>query len=76
MHDQSHGPIQSLVLGKGAVSTLVCQNPNTGKDESLHGGVCYPAESAKVWGGEVWNVGFGEIDEGRGVEEVADDVCH
>lgn len=58
------------------MSTLMCQDPNPSEHESLHGCVCYPAESSQVWVREVGNVGLCEVDEGGGVEEVADDVGH
>lgn len=76
VHDQSHGPVQLLALGESSMSTFVCQNPDTGEDETLNGGVGNPGSEAEVWVGEEWNVGDGEVDEGREVEEVADDVGH
>lgn len=76
MHDQSHSPIQSLVLAESTVSTFMCQNPNTSKNKTLNSGVCNPSSESKVWIWEHWDEGEGEVNEGGDVEVIADNVCH
>ena len=76
MHDQSHGPIELLALGEGTMPAFVCQDPDTGKDESLDGSVSYPSCESSVDIGDEGDIGDGEVDQGRNVEEIADDVCH
>lgn len=76
MHDQTHGIIELLGLRKGAMAALVCQNPDTGEDETLDGGVCNPGCESKVDIGQERNVGNGEVDQGGEVEVIANDVCH
>ena len=76
MHDQAHGVVELLVLGESTMAALVCQNPDAGKDEALDGGVCSPGCESKV---DIWEQGdvcHGEVDEGREVEVIADNVCH
>ena len=76
VHDQSHGPIELLVLGKGPVATLMCQNPDTGKDEPGDRGVCSPGKSSQRGGWDHGDVGCGSIDEHGVVEKVAHHICH
>lgn len=76
MHDQAHGVVELLVLGESTMAALVCQNPDTGEDEALDGGVCSPGRESKV---DIWEQGdvcHGEVDKGREVEIIADNVCH
>ena len=76
MHDETHGVIEHLVLRKGTMAALVCQDPDTGEDEALHGGVGYPGCEPQVWVGEERDVGDGEVHEGCAVEVVADNIGH
>lgn len=76
VHDQAHGVIELLVLGESTVAALVCQNPDTGEDEALDGGVCNPGRESKVDIGEERDICHGKVDECREVEVVADNVCH
>lgn len=76
MHDQSHGPIEVLVLGESAVAAFVGENPDAGEDEALDGGICYPGCEAKILIGEEMDVVYGQVDEGGCVEGIAYDVGH
>lgn len=76
VHDEAHGVVELLRFGEGAVSALVCKNPNAGEDEALNGSICSPSREAKIDIGEERNVGDGEVDKGREVEVIAEHVCH
>lgn len=76
MHDETHGPIQALVLGEGTVAALMSQDPDASKDEALNGGVGDPSSGSQVDGGQHRNVGDGEVDQSTEVEEVAGHICH
>ena len=76
VHDQAHGVIEQLVLGEGAVSTLVCENPDAREDTSCREAVCRPRREPKVGIGEERDVRDGEEDEDTVVEVVADDIGH
>lgn len=76
MHDQTHGPIELLRFGEGPMATLVCQNPDTGEDETLYCRIRNPCEESKVRVGEERDVCGRKIDQGGGVAEVSDNVCH
>ena len=76
MHDQSHSPVQLLVLAECSMSALVCQNPNAGENEALNGGIRNPGCKSEVWVGEEGNIGNGEVDKSRDVKVIADDICH
>ncbi len=76
MHDQSHGIVQLLGLGEGAMAAFVGENPDAGEDESLDGGVCNPRGESEVDVREERDEGDGEVDQGGEVEVIADDVGH
>jgi len=76
VHDKTHGVVEVFRLGEGAVAALVCEDPDAGEDEALHGGVGCPGGEAEVGVGEEGDVGHGQVDEDGEVEVVADDVGH
>lgn len=76
VHDQSHGPVQLLRLGEGTVAAFVGENPDTGEDESLDGGVRNPCGKSQVGIWDQGNICDGEVDEDGQVEVIADDIGH
>jgi len=76
VHDETHGVIELLALRERAMAALVCQDPDAGEYEALHGGVGCPGCEAQVGVGKQRDVGDGEVDEGREVEIVAGHVGH
>jgi len=76
MHEETHRPIQHFVFREGAVAAFVGEDPDSREDEALHDGVCGPGDETEVRGREEGDIGDGEVDEGREVEVIADDVGH
>lgn len=58
------------------MAALVGEDPDTGENETLDGGVGCPGCESKVRVGEERDVGYSEVDEGCEVEVIADDVGH
>ena len=58
------------------MAALVCEDPDTGEYEALHGGVCNPCCESEVDAGEERDVGDCEVDQDGEIEVIADNICH
>lgn len=56
VEDPTDNVVQVAVKREGTVSTLVCQDPDTGPHETLGEPVGCPSTSAGIWVGELWDV--------------------
>lgn len=73
MENKANGIIKPLIVTECMVATLMCNNPNAGKDTTLYSPVGRPGHERER-AGKVMEVMCGNVIEAEGYGEVIKDI--